>query len=302
MWSSVLSIAAIIPFVYALKALIAGSLSFEALAALLIGAASAWLFIRRQRRLTVPLIDLELFKIPAFSGAIAATGLSIFAFVGLLFFFSQYLQLVRGLSPLQAGLVELPSAVASAAVILVVTLCLRWLGMGRAIALGLLLAGIGLAMLAVTEAMPGLVGIIISIIVVGLGVGIALTLATDAVVSAAPPERAGAAASISETAYELGVALGIAVLGSVHTALYRLFLPDLGGLDGPVAASVHQSLAVATGDLAGTPEAAILEQARHAFTSGMQITATIAALLLVCSAVIAWRVIPSPRAPHAPRP
>lgn len=293
-WSALLSITTIVPIVYAIKHLVGSGFDWTVIAALAIGVVSAWIFVRRQQRLATPLIDLSLFRIPAFSGAVGANALAIFAFVGLLFFLSQYLQLVRGLSPLQAGLAELPSAIASAAVVLVVAASLRLFGRGRAIGIGLFAAALGLGFLAVAESLPGLIWVILALTIVGLGAGLAMTLSTDAVVSAAPKSRAGAAASISETAYELGVAMGIAVLGSLHTALYRANLPSLDGVSAEHAAAVQQSLASGSA-VVGDRNPELLEIAQHAFTSGMQITSVIAAVLLAVSALIAWRVIPSPR-------
>lgn len=120
-----------------------------------------------------------------------------------------------------------------------------------------------------------------------------MTLSTDAVVSAAPPERAGAAASISETAYEFGVALGIAVLGTLHTVIYRasLQLPD--NVSAPDRDALHDSLATATYQLPNSP--ALLAEAQHAFTFGVQSVSLIAAALLAIAAAVALKVIPSQR-------
>lgn len=293
--SAVLSFVSIVSLVYAVKHVFAQGLDWTVPAAVLLGLAAGWLFLRRQHRLTRPLIDVSLFRSPAFSGAVMANTVSIFAFVGLLFFFSQYLQLVRGLGPLDAGLVELSATVASIIVIAFAGYLLGRLGRGRAISLGLALGAIGLLVLAVAEGMTGFVGIIIGFAIVGFGAGLAMTLTTDAVVSAAPRERAGAASSIAETAYELGAALGIAILGSVQTALYRTNLPPL---DPALENSVRESLATATYHLDPTDPTAqtVITQAQHAFTTGMQWTSVIAAVLLVVAALIAWRTIPSGRA------
>lgn len=262
---------------------------------MLLGVLAGWWFIHRQRRLTRPLIDVSLFRSPAFSGAVLSNTVSIFAFVGLLFFFSQYLQLVRGLGPLHAGLVELSATVTAILVIAVAGYLLGRFGRGRAISLGLVLGGVGLVVLAVAEGLPGLTGIIIGFGTVGFGAGLAMTLTTDAVVSAAPRERAGAASSIAETAYELGAALGIAVLGSLQTWLYRSHLPTVE--DPAVAGTVRESLASAVFhlDLTDPALARVVADAQHAFTVGMQWTSVIAAALLLVAAVIAWRTIPSHR-------
>src|SRR5690606_5263616 len=107
--SALLSVLAVVPVVFAIRQLLGGGAGAPALLAALVGAVAAVVFVRRQRRLVTPLIDVDLFRIPAFSGAIAANGLSIFAFLGMLYFFSQYLQLVRDFSPFVAGLSDMAS-------------------------------------------------------------------------------------------------------------------------------------------------------------------------------------------------
>ena len=290
--SAVLSVLAIVPVVYAIKQTVGDGLDWSVLLGMVVGLLSGWLFVRRQRGLETPLVDISLFRIPAFSGAVAANALAIFAFFGLLFFFSQYLQLVRGYSPFQAGMAEMPATVASIAVVGVVGFALSKLGLGRAVAAGLLIGAVGLAALGLTEGLPSYLGIGISLAVIGLGTGLAMTLSTDAVVAAAPPARAGAASSIAETAYELGVALGIGVLGSVQTALYRAQLEIPAGTSPETTAAMQDSLASAAGHLDGSNNA-LFSVAQEAFTHGMQVTSFIAAALLVLAAVIAVRLIPS---------
>lgn len=291
--SALLSVVAIVTLVYAIKHVFAEGLDWTVPASVLTAITAGWWFLRRQGRVAQPLIDVTLFRSPAFSGAVMANTVSIFAFVGLLFFFSQYLQLVRGLGPLQAGLVELSATIAAIVVIVFAGFMLGRLGRGRAISVGLGFGALGLAVLAIAEGMSGLTGIIIGFAIVGFGAGLAMTLTTDAVVSAAPRERAGAASSIAETAYELGAALGIAILGSVQTALYRLHLPAID--DPNVEGPVRESLATAMFGLDPTDPAVVrtIEQAQHAFTSSMQWTSAIAAALLLIAAAIAWIAIPS---------
>jgi len=146
------------------------------------------------------------------------------------------------------------------------------------------LGSVGLVVLAFAESATGLAGIVVAFALVGFGIGLSMTLNTDAIVGAVPTERAGAASSIAETAYELGTALGIALLGSVHTALYRAALPS--GTD-PV---IRDSLASAVSLL--DPADPALTGAKHAFTTAMQWTSAIAAVLLAATAVLAWFTIP----------
>ena len=282
--SAALSIVAIISLVQAIKEVFSTGLTLAAVSALVLGLATGWWFLRRQRTLATPLIDVSLFRNRAFTAAVTADAVTIFTFVGLLFFFSQYLQLVRGLSPFQAGLLELSGTVAAIVVVAFTGIAVRTLGTGGAISAGLGLGSVGLVVLAFAESATGLTGIIVAFALVGFGIGLSMTLNTDAIVSAVPAERAGAASSIAETAYELGTAMGIAILGSVHTALYRVSLP--AGTD----PEIHESLASAVSRL-GTANPAIAE-AQHAFTTAMQWTSAGAAVLLAATAVLARFTIP----------
>jgi len=300
--SALLSIMAIVPVVYAVKTLASEGLRIEAALGVVVGVLAGLIFVRRQKRIANPLLDVDLFRRPAFSGAVAANTIAIFAFTGLLFFFSQYLQLVRGFGPLQAGIAELPSTVASIAVIAVIGIIVTRLGRGPSIAAGLALSGVGLVTLAIAEGLPGYLWIALALVIIGFGVSIAATVSTDAVMAAVPPQRAGAASSVAETAYELGIALGIAVLGSIHTGLYRTFLLIPEGTSAEDRSTVTESLAAATRTLRadGTgPALDLLASAQHAFTMAMQISSIIAAVLVLVAAVIAWRAIPAERrAPH----
>lgn len=295
--SAILSIAAIVPIVYAVKTIAKDGISVLPIVAAVVGVAAGFVFVRRQRKLAHPLIDVDLFRKPAFSGSVLANSIAIFALSGLLFFFSQYVQYVRGFSPLAAGLAELPLTVAAIIAVVIIGFLVTRLGRGRTIGAGLLFAAAGLAGLAIAEGLPGFFWLAVSLAVIGVGVSVAATAATDAIVSAAPRERAGAASSISETGYELGVALGIAILGSVLGGLYRaqITIPDTvpDALHGEIA----DSLAGATHALAGQfPD--VLAAAQVAFTHAMQTTSVIAAAIVAVAGIIAFLVIPSTRNPE----
>jgi MFS transporter, DHA2 family, multidrug resistance protein len=295
--SAVLSMATIVPLVYAIKHM---AVDGVLLAAVTVGVASGVLFTRRQRRLAQPMLDVELFRSPAFSGAVAANVIAIFALTGLLFFFSQYLQFARDMSPLRAGLAELPATLASIVVVVVIGVATRVLGRGRAIAAGLALAGAGLAVVAAAVHAP-FAWLVLGLVPIGLGIGLAMTLTGDAIVSAAPPRKAGSVSAITETANELGVVLGIAVLGSLVSYVYRSTVVTPPGMAAGDAARVRDSLGSALRVL--RPEDAHV--AKDAFIAGMQVTSLVAAALTCGAAVLAWVLIPSagagPRAGTAPR-
>ncbi|SEQ31171.1 MFS transporter, DHA2 family, multidrug resistance protein [Lentzea albida] len=289
--SAAMSMAAVVPLVYAVKHAIGVGVDLQSVLAAVVGVTAGVLFVRRQRRLETPLIDVELFTNKAFSGAVLANFVAIFALMGVLFFFSQYLQLVRGLRPLAAGLVELPTTVASVLAVAVIGLLVARLGTGRAVAVGLLLGALGLVLVAVAENADHVLWLAAALLPLGLGIGVAMTLTTDAVVSAVPSERAGAASAISETAFEFGGALGIALLGSTVTLVYRASLDLPADLPGPARAAVQDSLATAV----NTAGPGVVEAAREAFTTAMQVTSVAAAAITVIAALIAWYTIPSGR-------
>ena len=283
------SIVAVIAVVFAIKELVGHGATATAAVAGVLGVVTAVLFVRRQQRIPDPLVDVRLFRNRAFSGALASQLVSLIALVGLLFFFSQYLQLVRGHTALEAGVRELPLMLASLLVVIAVGPAVARLGLGRAVGVGLALSGLGLLALARAESLDGYGWLAAALVVIGCGFGLAFTLSTDAAVGAVEPHRAGTASALSETSYELGAALGVALLGSLQTVLYRADLPeDVAAVGG---GAVRESLARATEVLDGRA----LETAREAFTWGMQVTAVVAAVLLAVAAATAWRVIPSTR-------
>jgi DHA2 family multidrug resistance protein-like MFS transporter len=290
--SSALSMLAIVPFVALVKRIAGGAFDLVALVLVLAAVLGAWLFVRRQRRSAHPMIDVDLFRNGAFSGAVSVNFISVFAMSGTLFFFSQYLQLARSLGPLDAGLAQLPAALSSMAAITVVGVLLRRLGRGRAIALALAIGAFGLVLLGVLESADNVIWVLLALVPLGLGIGVSETLSVDAVVSSVPSEKSGAASSISETAYELGAALGIAILGSLMTVFYRGHLVLPAGSGGEDAA--RDSLARAAAEL--DPAHPALAAAHDAFVAAMQTTTFIAAGVMALGALVAWRLIPNSRA------
>lgn len=295
--SSVLSILAIVPVVYAVKTLAHDGLTWQVALALAVGLVAGCVFLRRQKALETPLLDVSLFSRPAFTWAVASTVIAIFALAGLLYFFSQYLQLVRGYSTLRAGVSELPMALAEVLIVLAVGALVTRFGQGRTLAVGLLATAAGLVGLALAESHDSYLPLALALVVIGSGIGIAYAVSTDAVLSAVPAQRAGAASAISETGLELGAALGIAVLGTVQDLGYRHLLGDVTGMAEHLRSAAGQSLATLSGVVDHTVPAqvAVLAQAQTAFTHAMQVTASVAAFFLLVGAVMSWRRVPSGR-------
>jgi DHA2 family multidrug resistance protein-like MFS transporter len=289
--SAAMSLAAVLAVIYGLKQIAQDGAGWLPALSITAGLAVGVAFVRRERTLADPLIDLRLFRAPAFSASLVAFLLSIFVIAGIFFFIAQYLQLVLGLSPLVAGLWTVPSAGGLIAGSMLAPLAARRVRPAFVMAGGLGLSAVGFGMLTQVDAGSGLVIVVIGSVVLSLGVAPVGTLATDIIVGAAPPERAGAASGISETSAEFGGALGIAVLGSIGTAVYRSVVADAfpEGVPPEAAEAARDTLGGAVGvadQLPGPLGAELLDAAREAFTQGLQLTAIASAAIVLGMAIL----------------
>ncbi len=299
-----LSLGAVLPVIYGLKQLAQGGAGATAAAAVAAGLVFGGAFVRRQTRLEDPLIDLRLFRIPAFSVSVMSNTLTGFIAFGTFLFVAQYLQLVVGLTPLNAGLWSLPSSLAVIAGSMLAPKVSRLVRPAFGVAGGLLLAAAGLSVLTQVGATSGLATVVTGTVVFSLGLGPVFILATDLIVGTAPAERAGAASAISETGAELGGALGIALLGSIGTAVYRGGVTDALPPDVPLAAAeaardtLGGALAVAQ-ELPGDVGQGLAGAALDAFAQGLHISATAGAVIAVGVAILVAGLLRNVRAPRA---
>ena len=290
--SAAMSLVAVLGVIFGLKQIAQDGVGWLPVATIAVGLVVGGLFVRRQFSLADPMIDLRLFRIPAFTASLAVNFLSIFVAVGYFLFVAQFLQLVLGLSPLEAGLWSLPSAVAFVVASNAAPRIVRRYPAAYVIGAGLALSAIGLAILTQVGGTNGLVAVVLGSIIISLGLAPVFSLTTDLIVGSAPPERAGAASGISETASELGGALGISVLGSIGVALYRGHIADALPAGVPADATIVArdtlggAVAVA-GQLPAQLGAAVLDVARDAFVHGMQVATTISAVIAVGVAILA---------------
>jgi DHA2 family multidrug resistance protein-like MFS transporter len=265
--SVALSLAAVLGVVYGVKAAATGGASPDAVAAGAAGLALGAIFVARQRRLPDPMIDLGLFSKPGFSTALSANLLGFAVVFGLDVFIAQYLQLVLGYSPLAAGLWSMPAAIAFVVgAQLTPPLSMR-VPPARLMLGGLVLALAGAALVTRAQAAGGPGVVVAGVVILSLGFAPLFTLAADLAVGSAPPERAGAASGISETSSELGGALGLALLGTIGTAVYQARVPG-------------------SETLAEVSQPDLLAPARDAFTHALQVTATVSAGLIVAAALL----------------
>jgi DHA2 family multidrug resistance protein-like MFS transporter len=290
--SAAMSVLAVLAVIYGLKEVAQDGLGTIPVVAVLTGLAVAVLFVGRQRRLSDPMIDVGLFKISKFNAALATNFLAIFVAVGYFLFVAQYLQLVVGLSPLEAGLWSLPSAFGFIIGSQFAPRVLHHIRPAYVIGGGLALSAIGLGVLARVGVADGLVPLVIGSVIISLGLAPVFGLTTELIVGSAPPEQAGAASGISETGAELGGALGIAIMGSIGVAIYRGELADRLPADIPpeAAAVARDTLGSAVAVAAELPDrlgAAVLDASREAFVAGMQLSSTIAAAIGVALAILA---------------
>ena len=289
--SAALSLVAVLLVIYGLKQVAEDGTGWLPLVSILLGVILGKLFVRRQRRLPDPLIDIRLFSSPAFSTSLAAYTLSTFVGFGIYVFIAQYLQLVFGLSPLRAGLYTVPSMSAFFVGSMVVPLIARRIRPAYVMSGGMMLAAAGFLVLTQTDQHSSVTTLVIGSIIYSLGLCPVFILATDLIVSSAPLERAGAASAISETSSELGGALGIAILGSIGTAVYRHAMTGamLAGVPAASAEAARSTLGGALAEAGRLPEATgahLLGSARDAFVHAFGLAAWISAGISLATAVM----------------
>jgi MFS transporter, DHA2 family, multidrug resistance protein len=296
-----ISLVAVLATIYGLKRIAEDGVGWSAVLFIVAGLGVGVAFVRRQQRQADPLIDLDLFRLPAFNAALAANTFGFFVNFGIAVFIAQYLQLVLGLSPLEAGLWTVPYAMAFVVGAMLTPVLVRRVHAAYAIAGGLTLAAIGFGCLTLVDG--ELAFLVTGSVVFALGLAPVYTLAADVMVGAAPPEEAGAAAGISETSSELGGALGIAVLGAIGTAVYRAEIDAAvpAGVPPEAADTARETLGgavAATGELPGRVATELADAAREAFTQALQLAATLNAAVAIGAAVLAVAMLRRVRVPE----
>lgn len=289
--SVALSLGAILPIIFGLKELAKSGLDGRSGAAIVIGLVVGFVFVRRQKGLESPLLDLRLFSNRLFTGAV---GLSLFGCIlwaGTFLLVTLYLQLVLGLSPLAAGLWLVPMNLGLVVATMMAPFLAQRLRPGYVMAGGMAITTVGLLLLTQVDSVGGLPLVVTGLVLACTGVGPISSLGNGIVLASAPPEKAGSASSISETAAELGFALGVAVLGTIGAAVYRSRLSDSldAGLPAEAVSATRESIAgadAAAAQLPGQVGADLLVTARDAFTDGLNVVAVISAALFLVLAVI----------------
>ena len=262
--SSVLALLALSSLVLAIKTATHPPIDLGLLgAALATGLVAGLAFVRRQHRLTHPLLDFSLFRNPAFAAGVLGAVSVTFTTGGVLLGVSQRFQWVAGYTPLQSGLLASVLFVGTLPSSILGGLWLHRIGLRRLIAGGLAVGALG--MLVAAQALPwhpsglqaadeGLGWLVTGLLLAGLGLGATISVASTAIVESAPPHRAGMASSVEEVSYEFGALLSIALLGSLLTGLYTVFVQLPPGVDAAAARSISAALDIVAASGGALPD------------------------------------------------
>jgi DHA2 family multidrug resistance protein-like MFS transporter len=303
--SSVLSLGAVLPAIYGIKEIAANGLDLARCLWIAAGVAVGAAFIIRQARSPAPMIDLRLFRSRGFTGSVAMNLVAMFAIVGFAIFTTQYLQSVLGMSPLTAALWSLVPMAGTMTATMAIRVLVQHMDRAYVAAGGFLISGTGFAALTQLHAHSPIAFLLIAATIYAGGIVGVMTVGNELIMGAVPPERAGAAAAVVETATEFGAALGIAVLGSLGIAAYRSSLAASAPAGTPPRALAAASdtlggAVTAAGQLPGRIGAELLETARTAFTHGLNNAALGAAIIMVLAAVLSAAFFRGVRAESPP--
>ena len=276
--SAGLSLATVLLLVYGFKQLAVGGAPAVPVAALLAGAAIGVIFVRRQRRLESPLLDVSLLRNRPFTAILVALVFVGMVMAGTGLLVTQYLQSVLGYSPFRTAVLFAPMGLGVAAGTMGAPLVARRISQPVAIAGGLAVSAAGGLLLAAVGGAAALPLAVAGVTVLALGTGPLFALGTGLVVGSVPPQRAGSAASMSETGNYLGGSLGFALLGVLAAVVYR---GRMHGTSDSLAGAVAASRRLPAGQ-----GAQLLHAARAAFGAGLHVTAIVAVVILAGLAVL----------------
>ena len=291
-FSALLLVTALLSIIYSIKRFATQDPIGPTIGLLVAGALVGLWFVIRQLHATNPLLDVRLFTNRTVSGALTVFLLSAAALGGVYSLFTQYLQLVQGLSPMQAGLSIIPAAAVLIVVSTLSPMFARKFRPGNVIAIGLLTQVVGYVLFTQLDAGTGLALVIASFVITYPGVAPSMALTTDLVVSSVPPEKAGGASGLATTVNDLGISLGVAVIGSVGIASYRSQIADTmpEGVPPEAVATATTGIDGALGAASQLPDAvgaSLATAAQQAFTSGLNTAGLVSAVIAALAALIA---------------
>ncbi|MDQ1377897.1 MAG: hypothetical protein QOE15_2070 [Acidimicrobiaceae bacterium] len=276
-----------------------GWLSAPILGAYVVAAIVIGVFIAWERRSDHPMLDVRVFENPRFSAASSAITLVFFSMFGSFFLITQYLQNVRGYSPLEAGLRIAPIAAVLFVAAPASSTLVRWFGSKVVVAGGLVIAALGLFLFAGLTVSSAYVGVLVALLVLGLGMSLTMAPATESIMGSLPRAKAGVGSAVNDTTRQVGGALGVAVLGSVVSSGYATRISSAlnhGGLSASAVSSARDSVggAVTAGQqVGGEAGQALAAAARHGFVGAMRPAMLIAAGVTLAGALIVLVFLPA---------
>jgi hypothetical protein len=243
------------------------------------------------------MLDVRFFRNPRFSAASANITLMFFALFGFVFLSTQYLQFVLGYSPLSAGLRTLPFAGAMLMVAPFSSKVVERIGTKRAVVSGMLTFATGLVLASTMTSTTGYPRLGFAMLLLGAGLGLSSAPATESIMGSLPRNRAGVGSALNDTAREVGGALGVAIVGSIVSSIYRSRLSDTlpKSVPAPVAAAARDSIgsALQASNGLGANRLQVVSAAQEAFVAAMSKASIVTALVAVVGAIVAARYLPS---------
>ncbi|MEV0383637.1 MFS transporter [Nonomuraea sp. NPDC050643] len=288
--ATVLSMAGMVALLYAVKNFGKYGLADPgALVAAVVAVVALGWFVARCLSRPDPLLEIRLFRSAPFSAGVVTALTTSIAMAAVLLLLAQWMQLVQGYPPLETGLRLLPAAAAAIIASPLAPVLAARIGARTVLAGGLALTGLGFLLVYLAPAPLGYGPVAGALVLIGAGNG-SLAIASAAIMSGTPAAKSGSAAAIEETSYEIGGALGVAVLGSVAAAVYRGELAYAGPAAGVVRESLGGALGVAKelGPAAGH----LAAQARRAFTESLILTSGAGVALMLAGTLIVWFLTP----------
>jgi EmrB/QacA subfamily drug resistance transporter len=250
-----------------------------------------------ESKVDAPMLDVRFFRNPRFSAASANITLMFFALFGFVFLSTQYLQFVLGYSPLAAGVRTLPFAAAMLAVAPFSSKFVDYFGTKRVVVAGMLTFASGLVLASTMTTTTGYPRLGVAMLMLGAGLGMAGAPATESIMGSLPRNRAGVGSALNDTAREVGGALGVAIVGSIVSSIYRSRLTDTmpKNVPAPVAEAAQDSIGAAlhASTSLGTNGGGLVSAAQEAFVAAMSRASIVTALVAVAGAVAAWRYLPA---------
>lgn len=285
-----LSLAALILLVYGLQEVAENGLTLVYIVLIVLGAILGMLFIKRQKMSDRPILDLKLFSIKVFTRSLIILGVMLLVTAGTDMLFAQHLQIILGLSPVEAGLLLVIPALFSTLGTMMSPVLIRWMRPAYAIILGIFFSILGAVLIVFTIHDAQVLTLIAGVSLIGFGGGPAMTLTSEKIVASVPQEKAGTASAMSDVGTGLGSALSVAFIGSIGMLIYRLVLPNIISPDipGEIVEASKENLGSAMVLAQDYPS--IIGAIELAFSIAMQSIYSISAIgLVLLAGFVAWK-------------